>query len=168
LAEALGRTSLPSSSVSVAEAGRNRGAAPSHQRPRPRAFTGPGFDTCATPSLAQMSAWTSSPYRAIGIYIGGANTVCAQRNLNAAWVRQELASGWHLAAFYVGPQAQGSSCPRCTTIESKQASGQGVAAANDAVKHARALGIPAGSPIYYDLESYHRAPSVTASVLAFF
>ena len=29
-------------------------------------------------------------------------------------------------------------------------------------KRARALGIPAGSPIYYDLESYHRAPSVTA------
>jgi hypothetical protein len=167
VASALGRRSLPAASGSGMAASNPSG--PASRRPAsPHVYTGRGFDTCATPSPAQMSAWASSPYRAIGIYIGGANTICAERNLNRTWVREELASGWHLAPFYVGPQAVGSTCPRCTTINSKQASGQGVNAANDAVKHARALGIPAGSPIYYDLESYHRTKSVTASVLAFF
>lgn len=166
VAGALGRSSLPAASRSGAIA--NRSASASRRPAAPHVFAGRGFDTCATPSPGQMSAWASSPYRAVGIYIGGANTICAQRNLSRTWVREELASGWHLAPFYVGPQAVGSTCPRCTTINSKQASGQAVAAANDAVKHARALGIPAGSPIYYDLESYHRTKSVTASVLAFF
>ncbi len=169
VAGALGRSSLRASSLSTLSTSGNRSsAAPPRAPSRATVYTGRGFDTCATPSPADMSAWSSSPYRAIGIYIGGTNTICAQRNLNKSWVRQELASGWHLAPFYVGPQAKGSTCPRCTTIDSKHASGQAVAAANDAVKHVRALGIPAGGPIYYDLESYTRTKTVTASVVAFF
>jgi hypothetical protein len=163
VAGALGRSSLPTSSLPSATPVR-----PTPSRSSPTVYSGGGFDTCATPSPAQMSAWSSSPYRAIGVYIGGINTVCAQRNLNHSWVRQELASGWHLAPLYVGPQAQGSVCYRCTSIEPKQASGQGVAAANDAIQHARSLGFSSGSPIYYDLEAYRPTKPVTASVLAFF
>src|SRR4029077_241793 len=43
-------------------------------------FTGGGFDTCSAPSARAMNAWEGSPYRAIGVYIGGANSACAQPN----------------------------------------------------------------------------------------
>jgi len=33
-----------------------------------------------------MTAWLASPYRAIGIYIGGLNRGCGQANLTAAWI----------------------------------------------------------------------------------
>ena len=35
-------------------------------------FTGYAFDACNAPSQATLSAWLASPYRALGIYIGGA------------------------------------------------------------------------------------------------
>jgi hypothetical protein len=36
-----------------------------------------GFDTCETPSVAEMSAWKgTSPFGAVGIYIGGAARHC--------------------------------------------------------------------------------------------
>ncbi len=44
-------------------------------------FTGLGFDACAAPSSRAMAAWATSPYRAIGVYIGGANRACSQPNL---------------------------------------------------------------------------------------
>src|SRR6187399_1269911 len=37
----------------------------------PEAFTGLGFDACAAPSSRMMTAWAASPYRGIGVYIGG-------------------------------------------------------------------------------------------------
>src|SRR5580658_2643337 len=56
---------------------------------------GLGFDVCAAPSAAFMRAWRrSSPYRAVGIYIGGSDRACDQRNLTAGWVRREAAAGW--------------------------------------------------------------------------
>jgi hypothetical protein len=33
-----------------------------------------------------MKAWSSSPYRAAGVYLGGVNMACAQTNLTPAWV----------------------------------------------------------------------------------
>ena len=33
-----------------------------------------------------MAAWAASPYRAIGVYIGGANRACSQPNLTSSWV----------------------------------------------------------------------------------
>ncbi len=68
-------------------------------------FTGQGFDACAAPSTSQMSAWSASPYRGIGVYIGGANMACSQDNLTSDWVNQEAAAGWHLIPIYVGLQA---------------------------------------------------------------
>ena len=55
-------------------------------------YTGLGFDVCSTPSTSAMSAWSSSPFRAVGIYIGGANAACAQPNLSASWVAQDYFS----------------------------------------------------------------------------
>ena len=69
-------------------------------------FTGKGFDACAAPSSATMTTWLRlSPYRAVGIYIGGSDRACAQPALTASWVSQQQAAGWHFMPIYVGPQA---------------------------------------------------------------
>lgn len=129
-------------------------------------FTGLGFDACTAPSTSAMSAWRSSQYRAVGIYIGGANMGCSQPNLSAGWVGQELGSGWRLTPIYVGLQAPGSSCP-CATIRYGRARAQGRTAADDATSDARAVGLGAGAPIYFDLEAYARSAHNSAAVLRF-
>jgi hypothetical protein len=131
-------------------------------------FTGEGFDACATPSTATMSAWgASSPYGAIGVYIGGINMACAQPNLTASWVSGESAAGWHLAPIYVGEQAPTNSCSGCSSITPSQASAEGTAAATDAVYDAAGVGIGAGNPIYFDMEGYSRTTANSTAVLAF-
>ena len=111
--------------------------------------TGPGFDACAAPDPATMRAWIRhSPYRAVGIYIGGSDRACAQPNLTAAWVSQQSAAGWRFIPLYVGPQAAWG--------EITAAASQGMNAADDAVLQAQALGFGAGTPLYYDMEAYPR------------
>ena len=128
---------------------------------------GLGFDTCSTPSTTAMSAWLqASPFRAAAIYIGGANSACAQTNLTASWVSTESAAGWQLIPVYVGLQAPTSSCG-CAEINPAEASTEGIAAAADAVTQAEALGIDAGNPIYYDMEAYAQTAVSTSAVLAF-
>ncbi len=123
-------------------------------------YTGLGFDVCAAPSTRAMSAWGSSPYRAVNIYIGGADAACSQPNLTATWVTTVLAAGWHLIPTYVGLQAPHNSCG-CKSFAAGQASSQGTAAAVDAIANMQRLGIPAGNPIYYDMEAY--SPSTATS-----
>jgi hypothetical protein len=131
-------------------------------------FTGLGFDTCSAPSRAHMSAWLHSPYRAVGIYIGGVTEACAQPNLNRTWIHEELASGWHLIPTYAGLQAPHNLCGcRPMSLSPAQATAQGEAAAADAVTHARGLGLGIGNPIYYDMEGYVRRGGNTAAVMAF-
>jgi Rv2525c-like, glycoside hydrolase-like domain len=130
-------------------------------------FAGLGFDACATPSRREMSAWDESPYRAIGVYIGGANRGCAQPNLTASWVAEQVAAGWHLIPTYVGLQAPTSSCGSCAKLSAAAATSQGVAAANDAADQAQAVGIGAGSPIYFDMESYSTGGSASSATLDF-
>jgi hypothetical protein len=135
-------------------------------------YTGPGFDVCHAPSPQHMSAWaSSSPYHAIGLYIGGANAACppaTDPNLTTAWISSEVAAGWHLIPTYVGLQAPSNSCG-CTGISTNasQASTEGTAAAQDAATQAQALGLPAGNPIYDDIEFYSRTQANTSAVLAF-
>lgn len=137
---------------------------------RPRAtgtvYEGLGVDACSAPSSSQMAAWGASPYRALGVYIGGTNMACSQPNLTAAWVAQEWAAGWHLIPTYVGLQAPGNSCG-CASISPSQAAAQGAAAAIDAVTRAQAIGIGPGSPIYDDMEGYSAGGTATTAVLAF-
>lgn len=110
-------------------------------------YTGPGFDACTAPNAAQMQAWRQqSPYRAVGIYIGGSDRACAQPDLTASWVRQQQAAGWHFMPIYVGPQESFGE----TTAAARQAA----SAAQDAVSQAQTLGFGPGSPIYYDMEAY--------------
>src|SRR5947209_160019 len=110
-------------------------------------FTGLGFDACTTPSASTMSRWAASPYRAIGVYIGGRNMACSQPNLTAPWVSTQTAAGWHLILIYVGLQAPANSCG-CAGIDPGQATAQGRAAATDAASRAGALGIGPGNAIY--------------------
>lgn len=131
-------------------------------------FNGLGFDACAAPSAPTMAAWAaSSPYAAIGIYIGGENRACKQTNLSALWVSQESQAGWHLIPLYVGLQPPTNTC-RCASMStnSDTAGAQGTAAAADAVAQAKTLGIGPGNPIYYDMEHYSR-PTDSDTVLAF-
>ncbi len=130
-------------------------------------YTGGGFDTCAAPSLTQMSAWLSSPYRSIGIYIGGVNRACGDGNLSAAWVAQVQRMGWNLAPLYVGLQAPCVSQGGLATIAPSAAATEGVQAAGDAAARAANFGLRAGSPIYFDMEGYGSSPSCSQAVETF-
>jgi hypothetical protein len=130
-------------------------------------FTGLGFDACTAPSRRSMSAWADSPYRAIGVYIGGLNRACSQPNLTASWVSEQIEAGWHLIPTYVGLQAPTSSCTSCAKLSAGAAASQGAAAANDAVNQARVVGIGEGNPIYFDMESYTRTTSASNATLTF-
>ncbi|MGW1998580.1 DUF1906 domain-containing protein, partial [Embleya sp. NPDC001921] len=119
-------------------------------------YIGKGFDACAAPNSNTMNAWrNNSPYRSVGIYIGGAERGCSQPNLTAGWVQQQAAAGWHFMPLYVGVQA-----PRITSPQT-----QGSAAADDAINQASALGLGPGSLLYYDMEAY--GTSLRPKVLQF-
>jgi hypothetical protein len=130
-------------------------------------FTGLGFDACSAPSARSMNAWKESPYRAVGVYIGGVNRACSQPNLTPEWVAAQTAAGWHLIPTYVGLQAPTSACSSCAKLSASQATAQGVAAAVDAVEEANEVAMGPGSPIYFDMESYGRTSSASAATLAF-
>ena len=129
-------------------------------------YRGLGFDPCSTPSFSQMSAWSASPYRAVGVYIGGTNVACSQANLTANWVSQQSAAGWHLIPTYVGLQAPSNSCG-CAAMSPGNAANQGAAAARDAVAQARAVGLGSGNPLYFDMEAYTPSAGNSSAVLAF-
>jgi len=153
----------------ASRADRTRGASPRSPRMRqpmpppalPTAvasYRGLGFDACTAPSRSAMRAWRRrSPYRAIGIYIGGADRACAQPNLSQAWVRAEARAGWRFIPLYAGPQAAFG--------ELHAPVRQGLAAARDAVAQARRLGFGRRTPIYYDMEAYN--PGVRIAALRF-
>ncbi len=168
-AEAIGRRRAIL--VEPRSAGRARAGASAVAPPTPvsspEAFTGLGFDACAAPSSRAMTAWAASPYRGIGVYIGGSNRACSQPNLTAKWVEEQVAVGWHLIPTYVGLQAPSSACSSCAKLSSSGAARQGVEAADDAVEEAAAIGMGPGSPIYFDMEAYTRSSSTSAAVLTF-
>ncbi len=173
VAKLLGRRLKGSASSSAsrarahASARLTRGWSRSSARSRAATYSGLGFDACTAPSTSALSAWASSPYHAVGVYIGGINAACSQPNLTAGWVSGEVGAGWQLIPTYVGLQGAGSCSGTCATIAPSDATAQGAAAASDAVNQAQALGIPAGSPIYDDMEQYTRSSSNSAAVLAF-
>jgi hypothetical protein len=129
-------------------------------------YTGLGFDACSAPSPTAMSNWLASPFRAIGVYIGGPEMACAQTNLTPTWVSAEAAAGWHLIPIYVGLQSPTNGCG-CTAISTTTAAAQGAAAAESAVEEAQALGLGAGNPIYDDMENYTRGTAASQAVLTY-
>ncbi|MEH1124317.1 glycoside hydrolase domain-containing protein [Micromonospora sp. CPCC 206061] len=136
--------------------------------PQPGTYVGRAFDTCAAPSQSAMNAWrTGSPYRAIGIYISGASRSCAQPNLTATWVTNQTNNGWRLIPIELGMQAPcGTRTPKMSGTPAT-AWAQGATAASSAVNAAQALGIPAGSAIYNDIEHYPSNASCRAAVLSY-
>jgi hypothetical protein len=100
-----------------------------------------------------MAAWqAASPYRAIGIYIGGAARACPNAALNNPfWAAAVMAQGWKLLPVYVGPQAP---CTRFTVRMSADSYADGLAAGEDAANRAAIAGLPAHSPIYADVEAF--------------
>ena len=114
-----------------------------------------------------MAAWAASPYRAVGVYIGGLNRACSQPNLTADWVAEQVTAGWHLIPTYVGLQAPTSSCTSCAKLSTSAAAFQGSSAAADAAADAAAIGMGPGSPIYFDMESYTQTSSATNATLSF-
>jgi Domain of unknown function (DUF1906) len=135
----------------------------------PEAFTGLGFDACAAPSSRAMAAWGASPYRGIGVYIGGGNRACSQPNLTARWVEEQVAAGWHLIPTFVGLQSPTSACSSCAKLSSSlsRAVAQGAEEARGAVEDAAAIGMGPGSPIYFDMEAYTRTSSASTATLTF-
>ncbi|WP_242901686.1 DUF1906 domain-containing protein [Actinomadura terrae] len=125
---------------------------------------GKGFDTCTAPSLASMRAWRPS-FKITNIYIGGAARGCAQPNLTRNWVRQVRGMGYRITPTYVGLQAPCGTRPQRFTPGN--AASKGRKAAVDAARRARALGIPAHRPIYFDMEAYRGNASCRKAVLRF-
>jgi peptidoglycan hydrolase-like protein with peptidoglycan-binding domain len=134
----------------------------------PGNFRGFGFDQCLTPTQGAMNTWLNhSPFLAVGIYISGDSRACRdQPNLTAKWVSTQLSKGWRLLPITLGPQA---SCqprfPRYRDdfkINPKPganngysiAKGQGTTEGGRSVAAAQALGIVAGSTLWYDLEGF--------------
>jgi len=127
-----------------------------NERAGAQVYTGYGFDACTAPPTNALQAWAASPYRALGIYIGGANRGCTQKNLTPAWVTTTLGMGWSLLPLYVGLQAPcvGQTRLKQISATAATAAAQGRTAADDAATLATSLGLPAGSPVYFDMEGY--------------
>jgi peptidoglycan hydrolase-like protein with peptidoglycan-binding domain len=131
----------------------------------PGNMVGYGFDQCEAPSQAAMTAWlSSSPFRAVGIYMSGALRYCqAQTNLTPTWVQTQLATGWRLLPIHLGAQAscttrdryQSDKISADATNSYEKARAQGRYEADVATATAQQLGIVASSTIYYDLESFN-------------
>lgn len=135
--------------------------------PTPGNFTGYGFDQCLAPSQRAMDTWLqTSPFLAVGIYVSGDSRACRQQpNLTSTWIRTQLLNGWKLLPITLGPQA---SCqprfPRYDddyTIDPAPGSGSyprarlmGRSWGTRSARDATALGIPARSTLWYDLEAF--------------
>jgi hypothetical protein len=146
------------------------GGSAAPQAARAGVFTGYGFESCTAPSTNALKAWTASPYRAVGIYLGGVNRACKDGNLSASWVSTTLASGWSLLPLYVGLQAPcvGQSGLQRLSTNTATAATQGRAAADDAVAKATAFGLPSDSPIYFDMEGYKSNDAVCTKAVQSF
>jgi hypothetical protein len=133
---------------------------------RASSYTGLAFDACSAPSSSAIQAWSSSPFRALNIYIGGVNSACSQPNLTASWVTAVTGMGWRLIPTYVGLQAPSNNCG-CAAIIPGHAKAEGIAAAVNAVSLMSSLGIGAGNPIYDDMEGYTVGSTNSKYVLQF-
>ena len=110
------------------------------------AFEGYAFDACNAPKLDTLNAWLASPYRALGIYVGGANRACSNPQLSPTWTAGAVATGWSLIPLYVGLQAPCIGRSDVAKISPTLAASQGTAAADDAANDSNAARAPAGQP----------------------
>ncbi|MFJ1794080.1 glycoside hydrolase domain-containing protein [Kitasatospora griseola] len=112
---------------------------------------GLAFDRCAAPSDGAMHTWAaSSPYQAVGVYIGGPVQACAAPGRD--WVDARAAEGWAFLPIYVGRQAARGNL--LVAADPDTARRQGADAADDAVRKAEDLGFRPGAVLYNDMENY--------------
>ena len=130
--------------------------------------SGQGFDTCTAPSSETMRAWLASPFRTVGIYIGGVNRACADGNLSASWVQTNARLGWRMLPIYVGRQAPCALAGDLGPILPTNIAQQGADAASDAVARARGFGLQPGTTIYFDMEAYDDTDAGCRSVVLTF
>jgi len=113
-----------------------------------------------------MSKWLASPYRIVGIYLGGRNRGCGDGNLSPAWVTTVTGQGWRFLPIWVGYQApcNGHTDVTKLDLDPTTAAAEGTDEANAAVQRATYFGLVAGrgNPIYFDMENYVRDPSTPA------
>jgi hypothetical protein len=139
--------------------------------PPPGTFTGLGFDTCSAPSAGVMSAWLNSPYRAVGVYIGGETRACSQPNQTASWVSTVAATGWRLMPLYVGLQAPcnaGLFGSQVISYDPNGAGYQGTVDADAAIGRANQIGLGPGTPIYFDMEAYDNSNVFCSAAVIYF
>ena len=132
-------------------------------------FTGYGFETCNAPSTDALDAWLASPYRAVGIYIGGVNRTCANTGLTADWIggrarrRLEPDPDLRRPAGAVHHRQQARPLHRGERAEPGPRRRRRRDRARDARSACRA-----GSPIYFDMEAYAlKDAACTQAVQAF-
>jgi len=128
-----------------------------------------GFDACTLPTLSQLQTWwTSSPYKTVGIYLGGSEFACSSglSNLTASYVSSVLAQGWQIVPIWVGAQGVQTGTNFAYTISSNTSTAytQGVTEADSAIAQMVTLGVSQNAPIVYDMEAY--AYTVTANLAA--
>ena len=152
-----------------------------------------GFDLEFAPPESAMATWLqSSPYRDIGVYIGGCNVTAVpasgpngcgtnppnagtkqtNTNLNATWVSDVSNMGWGIMPLWVGPQAScisgnASSFYLIDTSTSSSAYYEGVSEADSAAVAANALGMNS-SIVYYDMEAYSTSNSSCSATVGQF
>jgi peptidoglycan hydrolase-like protein with peptidoglycan-binding domain len=118
-----------------------------------QSWSGYAFDACRAPSSRAMDRWrVASPFRGVGIYIGGPLRACPQKHLTRRWVARQTRRGWRTLPIWVGPQAGCTGYRKRISPRPAAARHQGVRAARGARTAARRLGITAGSTLWYDLE----------------
>ena len=131
-------------------------------------YVGRAFDACTAPSLATIQKWNASPYRALGVYVGGNSRTCAQPNLTAAWVSAVTRMGWKLIPIYKGAQPTCGGRASDPKILPSTAAAQGKASADDMIGKASALGMLAGSAFYLDIEAYSRTDTTCRTAVLTF
>jgi hypothetical protein len=111
-----------------------------------------------------MSSWLASPYRIVGIYLGGRNRACSDGNLSSSWITTVTGQGWRFMPIWVGYQSPCNAHTDVTklNLDPATAAAEGTDEANLAATRAAYFRLGAGSPIYFDMENYARDLSTTA------
>ena len=137
-----------------------------------RIFTGHAFDKCEIPTLTQLQSWySSSPYKAVNLYIGGISRFCTNTPLSASFIQSVYRQGWKLIPTWVGHQAPCTAYKYPFPYDVNQAYQYGVNNANLASTRMLDYNLSnpdgSGNIIYLDLEHFGYTASCSAAARAY-
>ncbi len=124
---------------------------------------GQAFDSCTIYSSpdsleAMQTWWNSSPYEAVGLYLGGISYATGCSLPTPAWVAAASRQGWGFMPLWVGPQAPCYGYRHPMDLDPAVAYQQGRYEAGLASAAAFSYGLTGpdqrGTLIYYNLEAY--------------